>query len=183
VSIRPPVAPGDRLGFVLQHKYCSGLKSLSCLSFPEALKGPDRVLFAALQQAGLKPRWAHLAAQQLCRCSTGIQYRDCLCHMSALTWPMACGRTLLVGRFNTPIMSPPRELHTVASLKPHDNSVHGEKPCQVGNAISNFNCATFSKSIRATAMTCKQPICPVLLCLQGQASVLGLGWQVYPLGG
>lgn len=61
------------MGFVLQHKYCRGLKALSKLSFPESLKGPDRVLYAALQQAGLKPRWAHLAAQQLCRCSIAVQ--------------------------------------------------------------------------------------------------------------
>jgi len=73
VSIIPSIAPGDRLGFVLQHKYCRGLRTLSYLSFPEALKGPDRVLYAALQQAGLKPRWADLAAQQLYRCSTGMQ--------------------------------------------------------------------------------------------------------------
>ncbi|WIA37493.1 hypothetical protein OEZ86_014407 [Tetradesmus obliquus] len=46
----------ERLGFVLQQKYSVGLADLAALSFPEALKGPDRLLAAALQQAGLQPR-------------------------------------------------------------------------------------------------------------------------------
>uniref|UniRef100_A0A383VSD5 Fe2OG dioxygenase domain-containing protein n=1 Tax=Tetradesmus obliquus TaxID=3088 RepID=A0A383VSD5_TETOB len=47
---------GERLGFVLQQKYSAGLADLAALTFPEALKGPDRLLAAALQQAGLQPR-------------------------------------------------------------------------------------------------------------------------------
>jgi hypothetical protein len=43
---------------VLQQKYRAGLYdgALSALSYPEALKGPDRLLAAALTQAGLKMR-------------------------------------------------------------------------------------------------------------------------------
>jgi hypothetical protein len=42
---------------VLQQKYSAGLSDLAALSFPEALKGPDRLLAAALEQTGLNSRW------------------------------------------------------------------------------------------------------------------------------
>jgi hypothetical protein len=49
-------AAGDTLGFVLQHKYAQDFKGLADVPFPSALKGPDRVLFASLVQAGLEPK-------------------------------------------------------------------------------------------------------------------------------
>jgi hypothetical protein len=49
-------AAGDTLGFVLQHKYAQDLATLAHLPFPAALKGPDRLLCAALVQAGLQPK-------------------------------------------------------------------------------------------------------------------------------
>lgn len=47
---------GDTLGFVLQHQYAQDLSTLAHLPFPAALKGPDRLLCAALVQAGLQPK-------------------------------------------------------------------------------------------------------------------------------
>lgn len=49
---------GDQLGFVLQHRHLTRMSDLASLPFPEALKGPDRMLAAAMTQAGLKSRWA-----------------------------------------------------------------------------------------------------------------------------
>jgi hypothetical protein len=45
------------VGFILQRKYCHSLRGLATLPFPHSLKGPDRVLASALQQAGLTPRY------------------------------------------------------------------------------------------------------------------------------
>jgi hypothetical protein len=59
------VYAGDRLGFVLQHGYAHDLATLAGLPFPAALKGADRLLFAALQQAGLQPRCDDLALSKV----------------------------------------------------------------------------------------------------------------------
>jgi hypothetical protein len=89
------VCTGERLGFVLQQKYSAGLSDLAALSFPEALKGPDRLLAAALEQTGLRMRWecsTVLHMWQMCPLLFKLAMHHAACLLSLIMMLSACNQ-------------------------------------------------------------------------------------------